>query len=70
MERMRQQISSILNRLPIGKASNDTEGLSFPSGFEHPAFPAIGGIDLSKGNTTSITKVWKHIILSKILATY
>ncbi|ENN79106.1 hypothetical protein YQE_04436, partial [Dendroctonus ponderosae] len=57
MERIRQQIASILNRLPIGKASNDTEVLSFPGGFEQPAFPSISGIDLSKGNTTSITKV-------------
>nr|AEE62013.1 unknown [Dendroctonus ponderosae] len=57
MERMRQQIASIMNRLPIGKASNDTEVLSFPGGFEQPAFPSISGIDLSKGNTTSITKV-------------
>lgn len=56
MERMRQQISSLLNRFPLAKGGNATEGI-FPGGFENAGFPSISGIDLSKGNTTSITKV-------------
>lgn len=58
MERMRQQISALISSFPSLGNSSSTEDMSpFPSGFENPVFPILPGIDLSKGNTSSITKV-------------
>ncbi|XP_066257173.1 uncharacterized protein vir-1 [Euwallacea similis] len=55
LDRMRQQIASLLNLFP---ASNSTEAISpFPAGLETPLFPGLAGIDLSKGNSSSVTKV-------------
>ncbi|XP_050303582.1 uncharacterized protein LOC126741246 [Anthonomus grandis grandis] len=55
MDRMRNQIATLLNRFPLNSKSNSTDSL-----FPFPgigSLPGIGDIDLSKGNTTSITKV-------------
>ncbi|KAL1509710.1 hypothetical protein ABEB36_004406 [Hypothenemus hampei] len=58
MEKMRQQISSILNRFPGFGGNNSTEDvLPFAEGLPSSIFPSLDGIDLSKGNTSSITKV-------------
>ncbi|XP_066154129.1 uncharacterized protein [Euwallacea fornicatus] len=55
LDRMRQQIASLLNLFP---ANNSTEDISlFPAGLENPVFSGIAGIDLSKGNSSSVTKV-------------
>lgn len=62
MERMRQQISALISSFPSLGNSSSTEDISpFPPGFEHPVFPILPGIDLSKGNTSSITKVTYYI---------
>jgi len=50
--RMRNQFASIFNSLP-GFSGNGT-GLSSVGSF---GFPSFGNVDLSKGNTTSVTKV-------------
>ena len=46
MSRIRQQFDQVLNRLPNGGNVSDIN-----------AFNPFGGLDLSKGNTTSVTKV-------------
>lgn len=54
MTRMRQQMDTLLRRIPTIR-SNSTEQIpDFPIGVDLPAF---GDIDLGKGNTTSVTKV-------------
>lgn len=61
MERMRQQISALISSFPSLGNSSSTEDISpFPSGF----VPILPGIDLSKGNTSSITKVSHNYFIS------
>jgi len=60
MDRMRKQIAALLGQFPIPGGTNSTDDLAgFPSSFPSLAgsFPSVGDIDLSKGNTTSVTKI-------------
>ncbi|XP_030745775.1 uncharacterized protein LOC115874685 isoform X2 [Sitophilus oryzae] len=55
LDRMNKQIKSLLERFPFSKGSNSSEFPSFPA--LPGSFPGAGDLDLSKGNTTSVTKV-------------
>lgn len=60
METMRRQITSLVNQFPLRPTNSSDDSPAFPgfiNGVDLPAFPGIGDIDLSKGNSTSITKV-------------
>ncbi|XP_018574240.1 uncharacterized protein LOC108913215 [Anoplophora glabripennis] len=54
MTRMRQQMDALLKRFPAIRGNSTEDIPDFPIGVGLPAF---GDIDLSKGNTTSVTKV-------------
>lgn len=47
-------MQALLNRFPPIRSNSTEEIPDFPIGVDLPAF---GGIDLGKGNTTSVTKV-------------
>lgn len=59
MTRMRQQMESLFRRLP-GQRGNETDGFQIPDGPVGflPDVNPFGNIDLGKGNTTSVTKVY------------
>lgn len=55
MTQMRKELSSILQRFPMGRGPNSTDEADFP--IIGGPFTKISNDDMLKGNTTSVTKV-------------